>query len=439
MGCCVGAKYGNWCEDVDIVWTSPETGDEYCLFHAPKEHKGDIPSDFFTEYIKKNKDKELIDMRGSIVTQHLAMKDITLKNLDLSGSQFSYYCMFHTCELNELCLTNATHKYGLSIVDTNLKSIKLNNTTISEYLDFRDVYCKNLLSLENITSDLILKFSFSTPPKRIHASNVTAIKTIFRAPKDSHNKTSLFTITDKPDRSATSFVFDNIKVSSLNYEHMNSLFIFNECIFDQLVFQRDNQGIFNYCTFKETQFEASALSNIEFYGCTFPIHKNKRFYAHHQNALEFGNVHSYEELYRRLKNKAQNEENKMLASDWHYWEKRFCQKRLFKQRAYLQFIILWIYRLLSDYGENVGKAAWCLLIFILTPFLFNVIVQEQPDTFFTSWWITAGQNALDYIPLATRVPEDVKTIPRLLQIAWQILITFQATLLGFALRNKYRR
>lgn len=38
MGCCVGEKHSNWCEDYDIVYIDAE-GKEYCIFHAPAECK----------------------------------------------------------------------------------------------------------------------------------------------------------------------------------------------------------------------------------------------------------------------------------------------------------------------------------------------------------------------------------------------------------------
>ncbi|WP_321403285.1 pentapeptide repeat-containing protein [Maridesulfovibrio sp.] len=42
MGCCVGAKHNNWCEDYDIVYIDAD-GKEYCIFHAPVECKFDVP------------------------------------------------------------------------------------------------------------------------------------------------------------------------------------------------------------------------------------------------------------------------------------------------------------------------------------------------------------------------------------------------------------
>ena len=38
MGCCKAEKY-KWCKELDTVYTDEE-GKEYCVFHAPKGHKG---------------------------------------------------------------------------------------------------------------------------------------------------------------------------------------------------------------------------------------------------------------------------------------------------------------------------------------------------------------------------------------------------------------
>ena len=52
MGCCVGAKYGNWCEGEAIVWEDGERN-EYCVFHAPAEHKKVNSQEFSDAFFKK--------------------------------------------------------------------------------------------------------------------------------------------------------------------------------------------------------------------------------------------------------------------------------------------------------------------------------------------------------------------------------------------------
>ena len=39
MPCCKSKERPAWCGDEEVVYTD-EDGKEYCLFHAPKEHKG---------------------------------------------------------------------------------------------------------------------------------------------------------------------------------------------------------------------------------------------------------------------------------------------------------------------------------------------------------------------------------------------------------------
>ncbi|MGE4292370.1 MAG: hypothetical protein AB7E32_09185 [Desulfovibrio sp.] len=43
MACCKCAKF-EWADPQEPIWTDPEDGKEYCVFHAPKEHKLDSES-----------------------------------------------------------------------------------------------------------------------------------------------------------------------------------------------------------------------------------------------------------------------------------------------------------------------------------------------------------------------------------------------------------
>ena len=41
MACCKCAEH-KWADPQEPVWTDPADGKEYCVFHAPKEHKLDL-------------------------------------------------------------------------------------------------------------------------------------------------------------------------------------------------------------------------------------------------------------------------------------------------------------------------------------------------------------------------------------------------------------
>lgn len=84
------------------------------------------------------------------------------------------------------------------------------------------------------------------------------------------------------------------------------------------------------------------------------------------------------------------------------------------------------YKLLSGFGEKPVLALCWLLLFLLLPLL--------P-------WIFPGRY-LFYIPLLREQPtaaDGFWGVTRLWMLLWQLLITFQAALFAFALRNRFRR
>lgn len=110
MGCCVGAKHGNWCKDYDIVFMDAAEN-EYCIFHAPLGRKyttmyidgnGQAPpseishKDFnnlvFSHINKNNQKKSLLETNTS---NTLPTKAPTSSTCDLSGSVFPAKISFH--------------------------------------------------------------------------------------------------------------------------------------------------------------------------------------------------------------------------------------------------------------------------------------------------------------------------------------------------------
>lgn len=159
------------------------------------------------------------------------------------------------------------------------------------------------------------------------------------------------------------------------------------------------------------------------------------------------------DLFRRLKKVAQTEQDQALASDWHYaqkemeridnwrkagvpaghigcvlepdwWERlrgKLTNTGQGRWKAAGLASVLQLYKLISGYGESPGRAAACLLAFVLLPLLFF------PDD-------------LSFLPFVKTSPPDNPGFWLPLSSAfWRLLITVQAGFLGFALRNKFRR
>ncbi len=147
-----------------------------------------------------------------------------------------------------------------------------------------------------------------------------------------------------------------------------------------------------------------------------------------------------EDLFRRLKKVAKDESDEMMASDWHYNEKEMQQRRLSTSNKGLKWSkkawrtiflqgLLKAYKWVSGYGEDPLRAAFCFLGLITIPLFFNGLVTPTPFP---------GEFN-HYLPLVkSSIPASVISAPRLAAF-WQLIITIQAALFAFALRNKFRR
>jgi hypothetical protein len=168
-----------------------------------------------------------------------------------------------------------------------------------------------------------------------------------------------------------------------------------------------------------------------------------------------------EDLFRRLKKIAQDERDDLLASDFHYAEKEMQREVLrtaeegfglsplvanlkalpgqvkqalqctcgegphlvnlqYWNNLFL-FVVVSIYRTSSGYGEIPLRAFCWLMTLIGLPLLFS----DYP---------------LYYIPLAkVGLDPEITVWQGVFITFWQILITLQAGLFAFALRNKFKR
>ncbi|WP_235619617.1 hypothetical protein [Paucidesulfovibrio longus] len=223
------------------------------------------------------------------------------------------------------------------------------------------------------------------------------------------------------------------------------------------------------------------VANLHFVNCEWPEEHGRIKVAVED---ELGQLQATRDFYQRMKRKYKDEHNEYEASRWHIAEKE-AQLKLMTQRtrslrevgrealaglvsnkcrARLQRAVrrvrqgkarraarvLWkiagqwalptfdaasermtrhalrAYKLLSGFGEKPVLALCWLLLFVLLPLL--------P-------WVFPG-HYLYYIPLLREQPTAADGFwgaTRLWMLFWQLLITFQAALFGFALRNRFRR
>lgn len=175
-------------------------------------------------------------------------------------------------------------------------------------------------------------------------------------------------------------------------------------------------------------------------------------------------IRHLEDLYRRLKKTAQDEKDDQRASDFHYAEKELqrllalqiakkpesaCDHNLSACNVHgrihyaFEAAILWIYKLVSEYGEGPGRALLILLILALLPLMFIGIGDTVSSLNFEAFRLAAPGILNKWVYFSPMVkipgPSEAGAGLRILLVFYHIAITLQAALFGFALRNRFKR
>lgn len=283
-----------------------------------------------------------------------------------------------------------------------------------------------------------------------------------------------------------------VNFNKANFQNQGTLSI-NNTIFDSWVYFRD-VTFSGEISFEDTiceryiliegkdvdlskmAFSKINIESFKFIGCKWGKNRFDPVY----DEVNKAEPSELEEIYRRLKSLALNSYDQVQASAWHYKEKEMQTKRLAPKPFYYFYLLLYLfigtlawvmvpiphnyyfigllspyitllfliyfrcekpisfnaefkklyiqtYYCISGYGE---KPLWALLwlgILILTPIIF-----------YGAAYISGKPEIVDYsryIPLMGNKNQEYS----FLQATWQLLITLQATLFAFALRNKLRR
>lgn len=184
---------------------------------------------------------------------------------------------------------------------------------------------------------------------------------------------------------------------------------------------------------KSAQIEAFRFTN-----CTWPKQDEHSCVAGHSSS----SPEELSDVYRRLKKVAKLDHDELRASEWHWQEKEMTYRSSNTPRFIR--IFLWAYRLFSGYGEVPNRALWWLLgLLLLPPIVFGLSTLIQTGMSWTVDWSAVGDVGRDWynsLPLAKiMAPETHGAGKRLLYLVFQIIITLQASLFAFSLRNKLRR
>lgn len=154
------------------------------------------------------------------------------------------------------------------------------------------------------------------------------------------------------------------------------------------------------------------------------------------------------DLFRRLKKVARDGADEPLASDWHYAEKEM-QRLDAKQNKRPWFALgLWLYKLVSGYGESPSRAGLWLVVLALLPWLahecLDVIMKTLPrdplpNVQTLAWLNAAFSTPKEYISASINHDATGCYLYTLWLRIYQTLLLVQAGLFGLAVRNKMRR
>ncbi|BCS89948.1 hypothetical protein PSDVSF_31900 [Pseudodesulfovibrio sediminis] len=180
------------------------------------------------------------------------------------------------------------------------------------------------------------------------------------------------------------------------------------------------------------------LTNIHFIDS--PWEKNDRIKA----CTEDDRLQLTRDFYQRMKAKYKAENNEYEASRWHVAEKE-AQLKLLGQSENVKFnwFMLWLYKQSSFFGEWPRRAFKVFLLLLFLPLL--ILTGIEVYQHFA--WMQFDPAKVDhvigewlrYIPLTKAASDEPSSALRAFMFFWQLLITVQAALFAFALRNNFRR
>ena len=483
MPCCKAEKFGNWCKE-EVLFE--HEGKEYCVFHLPHESEDKPePDDFnklvFNRITQANANAKPCDLSGTDFPGGISFQEIgqakELPSIRLVCANFNDYVYFVNVKMKQKIEFHGANFFGSSVFDSSVfqgdanfneahfyQNVSFKGVTFEKFAIFEKAKFEKKVSFFKSNFMMPAFFAMTSCKADIDFSFCTftdiAVFTFGKFRGNAlfywakFNGRSNFKLTNfyKYASFRGSYFSESAFFHNANFENAD----FRESEFDKSVYFHDSEfgkAKFDFCSCESIiQFDRANLTCVSFLGapievmlfvdCKWPK-KSKR------NAIWDDLKREPEikesrlaDLYRRLKKKAKEEHDESLAGDWHYWEKEMYRK---SRELGLERILLTLYRLFSGYGESWGRAFTVLLLISLIPILLDLYVKFGWDLFpqqslaATLKEIFPG-DPFSYIPFA-----KIKTIEKptywqkAFSVFWQVLVSAQAALFLFALRNRFRR
>jgi len=463
MPCCKAKIYG-WCQDLPVVEYKDKEGNEYCLFHAPKNTKG-ISLEEFNELVFKKIENEIdCDLSETIFEGDIDFKDKTLPAINFSQAYFSGEAFFMGTHFKGDAFFIGT-VFGQNAHFSKAKFEGAADFALAQFESRTRFWDARFggradFGVSNFSKGADFSYAHFGGEANFRGTafgvggNTVFYRATFSRGADFVGKTFYnegvlieLNIKEKIRFEGTDFT----KISFLHTDLRLIDFINpiwrkkygRNLLYDEIkLFKKsDKRDI-------ETKNE-EIIKNI-FHGLKpwirkeWECFKNNFFF----NKEDIENVGI---LYRRLKQKYKEEHDQPEVSNWHYGEKEMFRKNNLWRRLLPSLSTL--YWLSSGYGERPVRAGVMLLMIIgFVTFLFGIFGIEQltissPIDFKKGADISCLNNIKDLL-LATlqyatfdKNPDFIPktTNGKYLKIFTQIFIPLQMALFALAIRNRFRR
>ena len=455
MPCCQADKY-KWCKTLHSVKLAD--GKEYCVFHAPKEHKGRTQENFnklvyakIQEAIYKEAE---CDLSGTIFPWSIDFSQFNKDNpfppinfrdvifqdkADFKQTTFSGFSFFMKAFfIGEAFFGQASFMKDACFWQANFKlKAFFEKAFFRRAVFFMDA---NFIGEANFGEAVFGGAIHKEGNFRGGGANF--LRAAFSGNVDFRN---------------ASFSAD------VNFE--GAIFSRN-VYFEKTKFQ--DRLYLSWCSPKEwIFFEGVDLTNVHFLdsdplkmhfiGCTWPQRFGRNVLSDEINPI--GKKPSFakiEHFYRRLKQKYKIEYNEAEASNWHYGEKEMFRKKKWWRR-YNPFSFSNLYWVSSGYGERPVRAGlMLLLLFVSGTMLMNLLglVPRHGNPVFgvdsikgfsslfdpMRFWLAINntiQHAL-FVKDTYFIPQNL-TGSIILTLLTRLIIPIQTALFVLALRNRFKR
>ncbi len=474
MSCCK-CKEHHW-RDPQPTTYSDEAGQEYCLFHAPTEHKGMSVEDFNVQVFARI---DAIKGRNTSEGKN--------ENCYLSGTVFpgdiSFWMYDENNPLPEISFYQATFGGSALFWETTFGSkADFSKATFSDVAEFVSTSFNNESNFSRATFIGRVEFGSAT-----FCNAASFWKTTFNAPTDF----SSATFHGEVDFGEATFEGEaGFGGATFSYEtnfvegRFNGEAYFGEAIFGGVSYFQGamfggkadfrktkfaEETYFSEAWFSsEAQFRAikannkalrlhylssASLANLaftsmetesfSFKGCDWP----ERLWPEAQNKPDYK---ACEELYRSLKQKAANEHDQPMVSKWHYREKLMALEQIQAAHGWpAQVSLTGVYYWCSGFGEDPSQAFRVLVILVVCALLAlcGFKLWETGISGQVAWdkVLEIPVELLMLVPF-TKSPTTNTLLGGLLgptkalvTSLLHIVFAVQIALFAFALRNRFRR